>query len=62
MVGGKLDTQMVCKQASGTMTATSHGSYTATTFAATADIVSTGAQAMKMTAMSSGKLVGACRK
>lgn len=57
---GKMDSQMVCKQPDGTMTATSTGRFTATSFSTTAHVVRTGAQSVTMTTLAEGKRVGAC--
>ena len=63
MVGGKLNSQMVCKQGGGTMTATSTGSFTPTSFVANGRTVTTGGgMPMTMTATTIGKRVGDCRK
>ncbi len=59
---GKLDSQMVCRQADGTMTATSTGSYTPTSFSTTARMVRTGVQKVTITTLAQGKRVGACGK
>ena len=59
---GKLDSQMVCQQPDGTMTATSTGSFTPTSFTTTAHMVRTGAQKVTMTTLAQGKRVGACGK
>ena len=61
MSGGKLAATMVCQQRGGTMTVTSAGSYTPTSYTATSHMVMTGSGAMKMTANVSSKLVGACK-
>lgn len=61
MAGGKLDSVMVCQQGGGTMTATSSGSFTPTSFTSSARTVMTGAQQMTMTATAVGTRVGDCK-
>jgi Protein of unknown function (DUF3617) len=61
MAGGKLNATMVCQQHGGTMTVTSSGSYTPTSYAATSHMVMTGNGGMNMTASVSSKLIGACK-
>ena len=58
---GKIDSQMVCSQSGGTMTATTTGTFSPTGFTSNARMVLTGAQKMTMTATTVGKRVGACR-
>ncbi len=63
MAGGKLSSQMVCKQSGGTMTATSTGSFTPTSFTANGRSVTTGGgMPMTVTATTVGKRIGDCRK
>lgn len=62
MAGGKLDSEMTCTQGGGTMTAVSTGSFTPTSFATTGTVTMSGAQAMRMTASTAGKRIGACGK
>lgn len=59
---GRLDSQMVCTQGAGTMTATVKGSFTATSFTNQAQMVMTGPQKMTMTVQTAGKRIGACAK
>lgn len=59
---GKLDSQMVCKQPDGTMTATSAGSFTATGFSTTAHMTRTGVQTVTMTTVAEGKRIGPCAR
>ncbi|WP_415644149.1 DUF3617 domain-containing protein [Sphingomonas antarctica] len=61
MVGGKLDSVMVCKQSGGTMTSTSRGSFTLNSFTTTGRSVATGAQPITMTATAIGRRVGECK-
>jgi hypothetical protein len=61
MTGGRLSSEMVCDQGGGTMTATSTGSFTPTSFTTTGRTVMTGAQKMTMTATTVGKRIGACK-
>lgn len=60
MTGGKLNSTMVCRQAGGTLTVNTVGTYTPIGYTATAHMVMTGAGAMTMTANVSSKLIGAC--
>ena len=61
MAGGKLSSEMVCRQNGGTMTSTSTGSFTATSFTASGHTVMTGGQAMTMDATTVGRRVGDCK-
>jgi hypothetical protein len=61
MVGGKLSSEMVCNQGGGTMTATSSGTFTPTSFTTSGRSVMTGAQKMTLTATTVGKRIGACK-
>ncbi len=63
MAGGKLSSEMVFKQGGGTMTATSTGSFTPTSFNSSGRSVMTGgAMTMTLTATTVGKRVGECKK
>ena len=59
---GKLDSQMVCTQGPSTMTATTKGVFTSTSFSNQAQMVMTGPQKMTMNVTSVGKRIGACGK
>lgn len=59
--GGKLSSEMVCTQSRGTLTATSSGTYTATSFAATGKSVMSGSNPMTMTTTTSGHRIGDCK-
>ena len=59
---GRLDAQMVCRQPDGTMTATSTGRFTATSFTTTAHMTRTGARPVTMTTLAEGRRLGACAK
>jgi hypothetical protein len=59
---GKLDAQMVCKDAQGTLTTTSTGTFTSSSYNTTAKMVRTGGQRMSMTMESVGKRTGSCSK
>ena len=61
MAGGKLDSVMVCQQGGGTMTATSTGSFTPTSFTSSGRTVMTGSQPMTLTATAVGTRVGDCK-
>ena len=61
MAGGKLSSEMVCKQGGGTMTAVSTGSVTATSFTTSARTVMTGSQPMTMSGTWVGRRVGDCK-
>lgn len=61
MAGGKLSSEMVCKQGGGTITATTTGSFTATSFTTSGRSVMTGGQPMTMTATSVGHRLGDCK-
>jgi Protein of unknown function (DUF3617) len=58
--GGKLSSEMVCKQGGGTMTVVTSGTFTPTSFAATGQSVMTGRANMTMTTTSTGRRVGEC--
>lgn len=60
--GSRIDSQMVCKQATGTMTATASGSFSRTSFVADGRSVMTGRQRMTMTSHTVGRRVGECGK
>lgn len=62
MAGGKLSSEMVCKQNGMTMTATSTGNYTPTSFNAVGRSVSTGQMPMTVTSTAAGRRVGDCKK
>lgn len=62
MVGGKMNSEMVCNMGSGTMTAVSSGSFTPTSFSSTSRAVQTGPMTMTMNSSSTGRLVGPCKK
>jgi len=57
---GKIDAQMVCKDAQGTLTTTTTGSYTSSSFNTTAKLVRTGGQRMSMTVETTAKRTGSC--
>jgi hypothetical protein len=59
-VGGKLSSEMVCKQPGGTMTVENEGTFTPTTFTASGRSVTTGGRAMSTTSTSSGHRIGEC--
>ena len=62
VTGGRLSSEMVCKQGGGTTTATSSGSYTSTSFNATGRIVTTGGpMPMTMTSTTVGHRLGDCK-
>lgn len=61
MVGGAFDSEITCKRPTGTMTASSSGRYTPTSFTARSQTKATGQMAMAMTATLSGKRVGPCK-
>lgn len=61
MEGGKLESEMVCQQGGGEMTAVSTGSFTPDSFTANGTAVSTGAMAITMTSTSVGHRTGDCR-
>ena len=63
MVGGKLSSEMVCQQGGGTMTASSTGSFTSTTFTSSGrSVMKAGPSTMTLTATTVGKRVGECKK
>lgn len=62
MVGGKLNSEMVCKQGGSVTTSVSSGSFTPTGFTATGRSVSTGQMPMTMQSSSTGRLLGPCKK
>lgn len=61
LAGGRLSSEMVCRQGGGTMTATASGTYTPTSFSATGRSVVTGPATMTMTTTSTGHRVGDCK-
>ena len=61
MAGGKYASEMVCARGGMTTTATSTGTYSATSLDAVSRIVGTGDHQMKMTVAVSGRRVGECR-
>lgn len=62
MAGGKLSSEMVCKQGGSTMTATSTGSFTPTSFTGTGKAVTTGgAMPMTMSSTTVGRRIGDCK-
>ena len=62
MTGGRLDSEMVCQQHGTTMTATSSGTFTPTSFTTTGRTVMSGPERMTMSATTTGKRTGACGK
>lgn len=58
--GGRLNAVMVCSFASGTMTMTSNGTYTATTMDLSGSSVTTGRMQMTTRTHTSGRRLGAC--
>ncbi len=60
IAGGRLSSEMVCRQGGGTMTATSSGSFTPTSYTATGKVVVSGGAAMTMTSTTSGRRTGEC--
>jgi hypothetical protein len=61
MAGGRMSATMVCQQRGASMTVRSAGTYTPTSYTATASMVMTGGGGMKMTTNVSSKLIGACK-
>ena len=61
MAGGRLSTEMVCRQGGSTTTATSTGSYTPTSMTAQSHVVGTGRMAMNMTSTVTGRRIGDCK-
>ncbi len=61
MSGGKLSSEMVCRQGGGTMTATSTGSFSPTDFTTSGRSVMTGSQPMTLTATTVGHRIGDCK-
>jgi hypothetical protein len=61
LTGGVFDSEVVCKRPTGTMTASSTGRYTPTSFAARSRMNGTGKMAMTMTASMTGKRIGPCK-
>ena len=59
--GGKLSSEMVCKQGGGTMTAVSTGTFTPTSFTSSGRLVQSGGMAMTVTSTSTGTLLGPCK-
>jgi hypothetical protein len=64
MTGGRISLMMICKGqgGAGTMTITSEGSYTPTSYAARSTLRSSGPQTMSMVVEGAGKRVGPCKK
>lgn len=62
MVGGKLSSEMTCKQRGSTVTAVSAGSFTPTSFTANGRSTMTGDMPMTMTSTVVGKRIGDCGK
>ncbi len=60
--GSRIDSDMVCKQRTGTMTATASSNFTRTSFVSTGRSVTTGRQRMTVTSRTEGRRVGDCRK
>ena len=60
MAGGRIDSEMTCKQGAQTTIAVSTGSFTPTSFTAKGRMVSTGQMATTMTMTSVGRRVGDC--
>lgn len=58
--GGKIDSAMTCSQDGSTMTATTTGTYTATTLNSTSRIVMKGPAPMTITTSPTGRRTGAC--
>ena len=61
MAGGQLDSEMVCQQGGGEMTAVTTGSFTPDSFTAAGKAVSTGPMPMTMTSTSVGHRLGDCK-
>ena len=61
LAGGRLSSEMVCKQSGGAITATTSGTYTPTSFSATGKSVVTGPATMTMTTTSTGRRIGECK-
>lgn len=62
MAGGRLDSEMVCKQGGSTVTSTTSGSFTQTGFTATSKSVDTGgSMPMTMTSATVGRRIGDCK-
>lgn len=59
---GRIDGQMICKDAAGTLTATTTGRFTPTSFTSTARLVRKGGGSMAMTIVTTGKRTGSCAK
>ncbi len=62
MAGGRISTEMSCKQEGGTMTARSSGTYTAKAFNVNANVVMSGQMSMTMASSNVGRWLGPCRK
>ena len=60
MAGGKIDAEMTCSQAGGTMTAVTTGTYTPTTMSSMTRMSIKGPAPMTITTSMSGKRVGGC--
>lgn len=60
MAGGKISSEMVCVQGGSTITSTSTGGFTATSFNTTGRSVLTGRMPMTVTATAVGKRIGDC--
>ncbi len=60
VAGGRFDAEMTCSEHGSTMTATSSGSYTPTSYSGTSHIVMSGGTGMSITSTSSAHRIGAC--
>lgn len=60
MTGGAISTEMSCSQNGATMIARSQGSYTPTSYSATATMTMSGKMSMRMTSRSTGRRLGPC--
>jgi hypothetical protein len=58
--GGQIDYQLICKQQTGTVTATATGNFTPTSFVTSGRTVTTGRRPMVMTSHTEGRRVGEC--
>jgi hypothetical protein len=61
MAGGKIATEMTCKQDGGTMTAKSSGSYTAKAFNVNSNVAMSGQMSMRMASSNVGRWLGPCK-
>ena len=59
--GSRIDSQMVCTEPTGTITATATGNFTPTRFATSGRTVTTGRRRMVVTSHTDGRRVGNCR-